>query len=159
MSNMFDEMFKDAVRPFAPQLTPAEMMQMGVFGRSYFTNATEEDFEGMAPEVETLAREQIGKYRASLNTFGVKSGDSREQWAAQGWLKPEDPLGWFHWYCRYHNGRRHMRDAWQIERWHNFGKRWIRYGRSRIKETGQCSSVVKQSLIHWSYLPARVLYT
>jgi hypothetical protein len=158
MADMFDEMFKDAMRPFTPHLTPAEMMRMGVFGGSYFANAREEDFEGMAPETEELARKQVGKYRVSVNCFLAKSGDSRDAWAAQGWLKPEDPLGWFHWYCRYHNGRRHMRDHWQINRWHNFGDRWIRYARNRIAETGGCTATVKQGLLHWSYLPAKVIY-
>lgn len=159
MIDFFDEMFKSAQSPFAPQLTPLQMMEMGVFGRSYFTEATEEDFEGLAPAVEELARKQVGKYSPKLNRFKVRSGDSKQAWVAQGWLKPEDPLGWFHWYCRYHNGRRHMRDEWQIERWRNFGIRWGKFGRDQVRTRGWCSPVVKQSLLHWAYEPETILRT
>lgn len=158
MTDMFEEMFKGAKIPFTPHLTPVQMMQAGVFGQSYFAKATEEDFEGMLPEIETYARKQDEKFKRSHNCYNAKSGDSKEAWAAQGWLKPEDPLGWFHWYCRYYSGRRHARDTWQIVRWQNFGQRWGLFGRNQVKVRGWCSPVVKQGLLQWAYDPDRVLY-
>ena len=158
MADLFDEMFKSAVYPFTPHLTPLEMLQRGVFGYSYFTKATEEDFEGLAPAVAALARRnREPKYKAKLNAFGVKSGNSYEEWMANGWIYPEDPLGWFHWYCRFHNGRRHPRDMKQIARWNSYGERWGIFGRNQIKVRGFCSDVVKQGLLHWAYEPEKVL--
>ena len=157
MADLFDEMFKSAVNPFLPQLTPEEMMARGVFGGSYFNKATDDDFSGMAMSIRTAAETQIGKFSKARNQYGAKSGDSFEAWAAQGWLKPEDPLGWFHWYCRYASGRRHMRDSWQIQRWVNFADRWGRYGRNQVKARGWCSPVVKQGLLQWAYDPEKVL--
>lgn len=159
MPDLFDEMFKSAVvLPFTPHLIPVQMLEMGVFGASYFAYAKEADLEWLGDAVYKLALQNMApKYRAKLNRFGVRSGDSKEAWDAQGWLKPEDPLGWFHWYCRYHNGRRHQRDSWQIQRWQRFGIRWGLVGRNQIRAKGFCSDVIKQGLLHWAYEPEVVL--
>ena len=143
---------------FKPHLTPDQMMEMGVFGRSYFTKAVEADFEGMHPYVEALARQQVGPYRADLNAFGVRSGDSLAEWVKRGHIFPEDPLGWFHWYCRWHGGRRHPRDEHQIGRWVRFEQRWGQHLRHQVDAEGDGSPRVKQSLLHWAILPAKVIF-
>jgi hypothetical protein len=143
--------------PFEPHLTPVEMMEMGVFGGSYFAFAKTADFDGMDGPTRSMATTQRGRYQKKLNCFGVRSGDSLAEWTKNGWITPQDPLGWFHWYCRYHAGRRDPSDGWQIGRWANYVKRWGLYARNQTDRTGECSPVVKQGLLHWSYLPVRVL--
>jgi hypothetical protein len=143
---------------FRPHLTPIEMIQMGVFGGSYFARATEQDFEGMHPDLEVLCRTQTGRYDKRKNAFGVKSGDSYEEWLKRGHIFPEDPLGWFHWYCRWHSGRRHPRDEHQMGRWARFEQRWGQHLRIQVEVHGDGSPKVKQSLLHWAILPAKVLF-
>lgn len=142
---------------FAPHLTPSQMLARGVFGGAYFHKATDEDFEGLGM-TEPLARTQTDPYDKRRNDYGVKAGESFENWMANGWIFPEDPLGWFHWYCRYHAGRRHERDAHQIRRWFKYGERWGMFARRQLIQQGDASLVVKQGLLQWSYDPMRVLH-
>lgn len=143
---------------FRPHLTPAEMIHMGVFGGSYFANATEQDFQDLTPELEALCRTQVGRYDASKNAFKVRSGDSLAEWVKRGHIFPEDPLGWFHWYCRWHSGRRHPRDDHQIARWIRYEQRWGQHLRIQYDVNGDGSPKVKQSLVHWAILPAKVIF-
>lgn len=160
MPDLFDEMFTAAkAPPFQPMLSPTEMFHRGIFGYSYFAHATDEDFEGLSPDLLRLAeRNREPVYRASLNAYGVKSGDTLADWRKNGMVYPEDPLGWFHWYCRWSSGRRHVRDALQMRRCYDFGLRWGRYGKTQVKAKGFCSARVKQSLLHWAYEPERLLH-
>lgn len=142
---------------FKPAFTPKEMLAAGVFGLNYFGNprTREADFQGLG-EAEELARSNaIGRNMWTKNFFGVKAGMDYTFWKTQGLIFPEDPLGWFHWYCRFHAGRRHHRDLHQISRFKNF-VRWVVTGRNQVMNTGAASPVVCQSLLHWSWNPAEV---
>ena len=102
---------------FKPQLTPKEMLELGVFGGSYFNKKQIKEF----PKSWFLKAKLSEKFDVTLNRFKIKSGLSREEWIKKGWIFKEDPLGWFQWYCRYTNGRRIQNiDRIQIQRWLNF---------------------------------------
>lgn len=144
---------------FAPHLTPVEMLKRGVFGGNYFADATHpEDFLGLTPDVRYHAQLNRKPFDKRANDYGVRAGETYEAWLANGWIFPEDPLGWFHWYCRYHAGRRHPRDAHQIRRWQRYGERWGRFARTQLITKGDASPVVKQGLLQWAYDPMRVLH-
>lgn len=131
---------------FQPELTPMEMLCLGVFSGCYFPSVPEEfpvDWF-MGAKVSTVPD-------ASLNFFRVAASQPLEVWQRKGWIHPEDPLGWFQWYCRYYMGRRMEDDERQIKRW-----RAIRRHVSQIKANCQpgdmaCRPRQRQALLHWAY--------
>ena len=99
---------------FRPQLTPPQMLRLGVFGGKYLTDCQEE-FPKSWFKGAKLASD--GRDR-SLNFFGVDASQPLSVWRAKGWIHPDDPRGWFQWYCRYYRGRRlPQEDRRQIGRW------------------------------------------
>ena len=106
---------EDFYKLFKPQLTPKKMLELGVFGGSYFGLRTKK-----------LVWKINATVKVNLNRFRVKSGMSKKQWLEKGWIFKEDPLGWFQWYCRFSIGRRipHI-DEIQIKRWKNFRRHVI----------------------------------
>jgi len=133
---------------FTPELTPAEMLRLGVFGGKYLT-----DCKGEFP-ASWFARAKLAKGRRdrSLNYFGVNASQPLSVWRAKGWIHPDDPRGWFQWYCRYYLGRRvPQEDARQIKRWKAI-RRHVRQVR-RHCEPGDvtCRRRQRQALLHWAY--------
>ena len=136
---------------FKPDLTPKEMLTLGVFGGVYMRDCTKE----FPKEWFTRARFQengVYKQDPKLNFFGVKASQSLAVWREKGWLSTDDPRGWFQWYCRYFMGRRIAReDDRQIKRWIAM-RRHI--AQIRIKcTTGDfaCNPRQRQALLHWAY--------
>ena len=136
---------------FLPQLTPREMLQMGVFGGWYFEGCHDEY------PIEWFEDAKLSSegFDTSLNHFGVAAGQSREHWARKGWITTEDPLGWFQWYCRYCLGRRIKGvDQFQIGRWKQFGPRHIGGIRKNCEPHDiSCRRGQRQALLQWAYDP------
>lgn len=141
---------------FAAHLNPREMLEMGIFGGAYFENASDDDLLGLGSATR-LAHENREPYDKRKNYYEVRAGEDYAAWMRNGWIFPEDPLGWFHWYCRYSAGRRHERDAHQMRRWVNY-RRWARVARTQALTNGDASAVVKQGLLQWGYNPMRVIH-
>lgn len=139
---------------FKPQLTPRRMLELGVFGGAYF-----DDLGGIPDDLPrtwfTTAKLSDHGFDAAFNSFGVAAGQPRTVWLAKGWITPEDPLGWFQWYCRYALGRRlDGVDAFQIKRWKAFGARHV----PQVKKNCQpgdvfCRPRQRQALLQWAYDP------
>lgn len=142
---------------FKPHLTPSEMLEMGVFGGSYFAMACEDDMAGLGEATELAWHNRNVWFDKKRNYYEAKAGETYAQWLANGWIFDEDPLGWFHWYCRWHAGRRHERDAHQQRRWINY-QRWARVARTQAFTKGDASDVVKQGLLQWGYSPMQVMH-
>jgi hypothetical protein len=99
---------------FRPDLAPAEMLRLGVFCGKYMTDCTEE----FPPSWFVGAKFACGRRDCTLNYFGVDASQPLSVWRLKGWIHPDDPRGWFQWYCRYYMGRRSPKeDARQIKRW------------------------------------------
>lgn len=133
---------------FSPELTPKEMLELGVFGGKYMTDCQNE-FPKEWFDKAKLCHE---KHDPMLNFFGVNASQPLSVWRAKGWIYHEDPRGWFQWYCRYYMGRRiPVEDAKQIKRWQMF-KRHIAQIKNNCK-TGDytCRPVQRQALLHWAY--------
>ena len=100
-----------AFRPgFTPELTPKQMLELGVFGGKYMTDCRKE----FPASWFRRAKLSPDRARASLNYFGVNASQPLAEWRRKGWIHPEDPRGWFQWYCRYYCGRRSQDDLRQI---------------------------------------------
>ena len=98
---------------FRPQLTPPELLRLGIFGGKYMTDCRDE-FPG---EWFTGAKLSPDRRDPSFNFFGVNASQPLSVWRVKGWIYLDDPRGWFQWYCRYYRGRRTADDDRQIRRW------------------------------------------
>jgi hypothetical protein len=133
---------------FEPQLTPAEMLRLGVFGGKYMTDCRREFPKSW------FARAKLSPKRGdpSLNFFGVDASQPLSLWRKKGWLHPDDPRGWFQWYCRYYLGRRMPEeDARQIKRWKQIERHVAQVKRNCEKGDLTCRTRQRQALLHWAY--------
>lgn len=133
---------------FSPELTPKEMLELGVFGGKYMTDCTEE----FPKDWFTNAKLCHEKHDPALNYFKVNASQPLTVWRAKGWIYHEDPRGWFQWYCRYYMGRRiPVEDARQIKRWKMI-KRHVAQVKKNCKIGDfNCRPVQRQALLHWAY--------
>lgn len=137
---------KDFADDFKPELSPQEMLELGVFGGSYFEGEYDE-FPAKWFENAKLSDE----YDKQCNYYMVKASQSLEEWRRKGWIHDEDPRGWFQWYCRYYLGRRIEDDIRQIKRWKNM-TRHIGQIKSNCQPGDElCRPVQRQAVLHWAY--------
>ena len=133
---------------FRPELSPAEMLQLGVFGGKYMTDCKGE-FPASWFDHAKLANN--GK-DPSLNYFGVDASQPLAEWRRKGWIYPDDPRGWFQWYCRYYFGRRSPEeDERQIGRWKAMRRHVRQIQRNCEPCDLSCRKRQRQALLHWAY--------
>src|SRR5215510_15027899 len=104
---------------FKPQLTPAQMLRLGVFGGKYMTDCRREFPKSWFERAKLSA----SRRDPALNYFGVNASQPLSEWRRKGWVSGQDPRGWFQWYCRYYQGRRSTDDERQIRRWRAIRRR------------------------------------
>jgi hypothetical protein len=132
---------------FAPQLTPREMLALGVFGGKYMTDCRKE----FPANWFTKAKLSPERYDPSLNYFGIRASQSLREWRKKGWIYHEDPRGWFQWYCRYYMGRRCLDDDRQIKRWRQIARHVAQVKGGCAKRDLTCRRRQRQALLHWAY--------
>ncbi|MEK7641754.1 MAG: hypothetical protein AAB365_02050 [Patescibacteria group bacterium] len=135
---------------FKPHLTPQEMLEVGVFGGIYMRDCRDE-FPVEWFEKAKLAPGGSMKHDPKINFFGVNASQSLSVWKAKGWIHPDDPRGWFQWYCRYHMGRRHVDDKRQIKRWKNMVRHVAQIVNKCRPRDYSCNTRQRQALLHWAY--------
>jgi hypothetical protein len=133
---------------FKPYITPQEMLELGVFGGVYFSDKPDEFPESW---YKNAVFSPDHKEHKELNYFKVLASQPLSVWQAKGWIHPDDPRGWFQWYCRYFLGRRHPDDKRQIKRWKAFRRHATQVHNNC--ETGDiyCRPRQRQALLHWAY--------
>ena len=139
----------DFYKFFKPQLTPKKMLELGVFGGSYFGLKIKEYPKSW------FKNAKISKnFDVKLNRFKIKSGLSRKHWQEKGWIFKEDPFGWFQWYCRYSMGRRiRSIDQIQIKRWKNFNRHVMAIKKNCEDHDLSCRRKQRQAILQWAYDP------
>lgn len=133
---------------FKPQLTPAQMLALGVFGGKYMTDCLRE----FPKSWFTRAKLSPRGYDRACNFYGVDASQPLSEWKRKGWIHPDDPRGWFQWYCRYYTGRRMQdEDRRQIKRWKAI-RRHVRQVQKHC-DPGDllCRRRQRQALLHWAY--------
>jgi hypothetical protein len=132
---------------FRPEISPQEMLALGVFGGRYMTDCAAEFpkawFQGarLCPE----------RHDPALNCFGVNASQPLAIWRAKGWIYPEDPRGWFQWYCRYFLGRRCPDDLRQIKRWKAIRRHIAQVQSNCSRADVECRPKQRQAILHWAY--------
>lgn len=133
---------------FKPQLNPKQMLELGVFGGKYMTDCQAE-FPKDWFENAKLSPE---KSDPTLNYFGVSASQPLKVWQKNGWIYPEDPRGWFQWYCRYYMGRRIFdEDDRQIKRWLAIKRHITQVQKNCRPKDLACRKRQRQALLHWAY--------
>lgn len=132
---------------FYPELTPKEMLELGVFGGKYMTDCREE----FPVDWFITAKLCPERHDPGLSYFGVNASQSLSYWQEKGWIYHEDPRGWFQWYCRYYMGRRCPDDDRQIKRWRAFRRHVAQVKKHCRRGDRNCRPRQRQALLQWAY--------
>lgn len=133
---------------FKPDLTPQQMLELGVFGGKYMTDCKDE----FPASWFTKAKLCSEKHDPKLNYFGVNASQPLSVWKKNGWIYKDDPRGWFQWYCRYYMGRRIPKeDERQIKRWKAIVRHVTQVRNNCRVGDMSCRRRQRQALLHWAY--------
>lgn len=170
---------------FCPNMTPEEILRAGSFGGGYFRpivsavndgvryenvwkELPEEWLKGMDVDCKIRSETYDKTSNRYLVDCGAKCSPRRTDafgqlyWEKKGWIQPQDPYGWFQWYCRFYQGRRSDDDRRQVARWckctgptgrwkRNLIAKCMRKGTPDAWNDASVSPVVRQTLQHWAY--------
>ena len=160
---------------FQPDLSPAEMLMLGVFEGRYLN-----DCIGEFPAEWFLGALMTGSLSPqgadpAVNLFKVKSRQPLSIWRQNRWGpslgrkgrkddhyhgllgdpdRNPDERGWFQWYCRFWMGRRIPElDDLQIKRWRSFRRHAGAVRAGCRPHDLACRPRERQALLQWAYNP------
>jgi hypothetical protein len=133
---------------FKPELTPKEMLALGVFGGKYMTDCKKEFPKAWF----THAKLSPEHHDDTINYFHKHASQPLKVWQEKGWINENDPRGWFQWYCRYYMGRRLPdEDERQIKRWKAIRRHIAQIKKNCNVKDLTCRPGQRQALLHWAY--------
>lgn len=138
---------------FKPELTPKQMLGLGVFGGRYMRDCKKEFPKDWFLKAKFYP-EGLPGHDAKLNFFGVDASQPLSVWRKNGWINEKhDPRGWFQWYCRYYMGRRlpDGEDVRQIKRWKAIKRHIAQVIKNCKPGDMSCRRKQRQVLLHWAY--------
>ncbi len=136
---------------FKPQLAPKQMLALGVFGGVYMRDCASEFPKDWFAHAKF---QKAGSYEhdPKLNYFGANASQPLSVWKKKGWIYPDDPRGWFQWYCRYYMGRRiEDEDKKQIRRWKAMQRHIAQVKKNCKAGDHDCRPKQRQAILHWAY--------
>ena len=142
-----EPMGKNFHSDFKPELTPKELLRLGIFGGKYMTDCGREFPKDWYREARLCPE----RHDPDLNFFKINASQPLSVWRAKGWIYHEDPRGWFQWYCRYYLGRRCPDDERQIKRWKAMRRHVAQVKKNCMKGDWDCHRRQRQALLHWAY--------
>lgn len=135
---------------FKPDLTPKQMLELGSFGGRYMRDCQDEFPKEWFAKAK-LHPLGLPGHDKKLNYFGVDASQPLSVWVKKGWIHPDDPRGWFQWYCRYYLGRRGPDDNRQIKRWRAMVRHVAQVKKACKPGDLNCRKKQRQALLHWGY--------
>jgi hypothetical protein len=133
---------------FKPELSPKQLLEMGIFGGKYMTDCKDE----FPLDWFSKAKLAPGKKDFKLNYFKIDASLDLSVWVDKGWIYKEDPRGWFQWYCRYYMGRRlSIEDERQVKRWKAMRRHIGAIKKFCTSLDLKCRIKQRQALLHWAY--------
>ena len=143
-----EPMGKNFDKEFEPELTPKDMLGLGVFGGKYMTDCWKEFPASWYKHAKLCP----ARHDPELNYFGVNASQPLSVWRKKGWINRDDPRGWFQWYCRYYMGRRlPEEDKRQIKRWKAIQRHIAQIKKNCGKGSFVCRPKQRQAVLHWAY--------
>jgi len=134
-------------KEFKPELTPKQMLSLGIFGGRYMTDCKRE----FPKDWFIRAKLNPEFHDARLNLFKINASQPLSVWRKRGWIFKEDPRGWFQWYCRYFIGRRIPEiDKVQIKRWKAIKRHIVQVKKNCKRGDFNCRPRQRQALLHWA---------
>ena len=141
---------RDFAPDFKPELTPQDMLELGVFEGHYLTDCQDEFPSSWFKK----ARLSPQAPDTACNCFKIKSRQPLQVWRKKGWIYGPDVRGWFQWYCRYYMGRRlEAIDSIQIKRWRAFRRHRAQIEKNCLPYDFNCRRRQRQALLQWAYNP------
>ena len=141
---------KNFDKSFKPDLSPKQMLALGVFGGRYIRDCKKEFPKDWFKKAK-LHKDGVPGHNPKLNFFKIDASQPLSVWKKNGWIHKDDPRGWFQWYCRYYLGRRHKEDDRQIKRWRAFKRHYSAVAKNCKKGDLKCRPKQRQALLHWAY--------
>jgi hypothetical protein len=149
--SLSEKMGKNFAPGFKPDLTPKQMLALGVFGGVYMRDCVKEFPKDWFARAK-FAPDKIKKHLAEINLFKVNASQPLSVWRKKGWIYKDDPRGWFQWYCRYYMGRRIKdEDAKQIKRWRAIKRHITQVTKNCRAGDLTCRPKQRQAILHWAY--------
>jgi hypothetical protein len=137
-------------KEFKPELTPKQMLKVGVFEGRYFADSVKETMKEFPKEWFKGVKFDV-KGDKEINFFKIKASKPLNYWREKGWIKRQDPRGWVQWYFRYYSGRRSDDDERQISRWKAMKRHIAQLKKHCRKGDFKCRPKQRQALLHWAY--------
>lgn len=132
---------------FKPELTPCQMLEMGIFGGKYMNDCLDEFPQDWFKKAKLSKSKDI-----NINFFKIDASMPLSHWKNKGWIFKDDPRGWFQWYCRYFYGRRIIKeDIRQIKRWKAMRRHIGQIKKNCSIKDLSCRTKQRQALLHWAY--------
>lgn len=144
-----EPMGKNFQADFKPELTPKQMLELGIFGGKYMTDCKKEFPANWFKKAKLCSI----RHDPKLNFFKINASQPLSVWRKKGWLDTyNDPRGWFQWYCRYYYGRRlEGEDQRQIKRWKAIQRHIAQIKKNCRRGDLNCRKKQRQAILHWAY--------